>query len=164
MQIRRAIAADAPGIATVQVAAWRWAYAGLLPQAAIDARTFESRLAVWTRVLGAADQSERLAVADDGKIRGFASYGPARDGTGGELYALYLDREVAGTGIGRALHDRAIDDLRAAGHAHATLWVLDTNARAIAFYARCGWRNAGVQKSVDFAGEDRVELQLGRVL
>lgn len=164
MLIRPATAADAHGIARVHVTAWQWAYAGLLPQAAINERTFEQRLEKWTRVLDAADGPERVVVADDGAIRGFAAYGPARDGTDGELYALYIDREVIGTGVGRALHDRALEGLRAAGHARATLWVLETNAYALAFYARCGWMSANGEKVVDFAGENRVEIQIAREL
>ena len=105
MLIRPATAADVHGIARVHVAAWHWAYAGPLPQAAIDERTFERRLARWTRVLGAPDADERVVVADDA-ILGFAAYGPARDGTGGEVYALYVDPEVGGNGAGTTSGER----------------------------------------------------------
>ena len=46
IRIRSATLDDAAGIAEVHVASWRWAYTGLLPQAAIDQRTFERRLAL----------------------------------------------------------------------------------------------------------------------
>ncbi len=65
----------------------------------------------------------------------------------GCLYALYVDPGAQGAGVGRALHDRALEELRAAGAREAVLWVLVGNERARRFYERLGWR----------AEEDRVE-------
>lgn len=60
IRIRSATLDDAAGIAEVHVASWRWAYTGLLPQAAIDQRTFERRLAHWSRVLTEHTESVRI--------------------------------------------------------------------------------------------------------
>jgi GNAT superfamily N-acetyltransferase len=166
IRIRSATLDDAAGIAEVHVASWRWAYPGLLPQAAIDERTFAQRLANWSRVLG--EHTESVLVADDGRVCGLAAYGRERDDASanprGELYALYVEPRVARCGVGRALHDRALDALRLAGHTDAMLWVLDGNERALAFYACCGWTRSGVTMAAEFAGESRIELQLARAL
>jgi GNAT superfamily N-acetyltransferase len=53
----------------------------------------------------------------------------AGDGCG-ELQAIYVD--AAGRGVGRALHDAAVAELRVVGCTRALLWVLERNARAIA--------------------------------
>ncbi len=166
IKIRSAEVDDAAGIAEVHVASWRWAYAGLLPQAAIDERTFERRLANWTRVL--TEHTESVLVADDGRVCGLPAYGRERGDESvnarGELYALYVEPRVARRGVGRALHDRTLDALRLAGHAETILWALDGNEPALAFYARCEWARSGVTMVVEFAGESRIELQLSRAL
>src|SRR4051794_4922993 len=47
-----------------------------------------------------------------------------------------------GSGMGRALHDAALLTL-AQRYREATLWVLDSNTRARAFYERNGWSGDG---------------------
>jgi GNAT superfamily N-acetyltransferase len=79
----------------------------------------------------------------DGRIVGFASFGPSRDEDAsdrtGEVPAIYLDPAVLGTGVGRELFEAATTALRDAGFAHATLWVLEANAPARRFYEKAGW-------------------------
>jgi ribosomal protein S18 acetylase RimI-like enzyme len=43
----------------------------------------------------------------------------------------------------------ALDRLAAAGYEQATLWVLDTNARARRFYEAAGFRADGAEKPDD---------------
>jgi ribosomal protein S18 acetylase RimI-like enzyme len=86
----------------------------------------------------------RLYVADlDDRIVGYAGVGPERDSsvrpTTGELYALFTHPDVWGTGVGRALTDAALADLRAHGCDRVNLWVLDANTRARGFYRRYGF-------------------------
>lgn len=68
------------------------------------------------------------------------------DGTP-ELAALYLDPAAWGKGVGGALMDAALADLRERGFAEAVLWVLEGNERAIRFYERAGWYDDGARKS-----------------
>lgn len=73
---------------------------------------------------------------------GFASVGPCRDPDrpgAGELYAIYLLPEAWGCGVGRELIIAGLDVLAGFKFAEATLWVLDTNARARRFYETAGW-------------------------
>jgi L-amino acid N-acyltransferase YncA len=69
-------------------------------------------------------------------------------------------------GIGRALLSRAVDELRAGGHAEVVLWVLDGNARARRLYERAGWRADGGAKVEVMEGVDlsqvRYRLELER--
>ncbi len=131
--IRRATADDARAIAQVWVASWLGAYRGLMPDETLQAVNVEARSDTTRAVLE--EGSRRVFVVDDdGRIEGFASIGRARDpdaGDGvGELDALYLAPERWGCGLGAALHDAAIDELCFEGFNEATLWVLDSNARA----------------------------------
>ncbi len=147
--VRSATPEDAAAIAHVHVTAWRWAYAGLLDDAVLAGLDVDARRRLWERV--AAEGRATLLVAErDGAVVGFVSAGRSRDddaadGTG-EVYAIYLLREVQGTGVGAALMDAALAALAADGCARATLWVLATNDLARSFYERGGWRPDGTER------------------
>lgn len=164
MTIRDATVADARSIAEVHVAAWRWAYEGLLPDAVLDGLSTDEREAMWREGLSEARPGWGCLVAEErGGIVGFVGYGPpeAREETAGtgEVYAIYLDRSVAGTGVGRELFAQATDRLRDAGFARAFLWVLETNERARRFYERAGWNWDGTSSAHRF---DCAELPIVR--
>jgi GNAT superfamily N-acetyltransferase len=88
---------------------------------------------------------------EDGRVTGFAVTGPSEDADAqdktGEVYAIYLDPEQVGTGLGRALFEHAVEDLRERGFTEATLWVLETNERARRFYEVAGWKPDGTETS-----------------
>lgn len=168
-RIRLAVPDDAPGIGRVHVASWQATYPGIVPQPILDRMSVERRAAFWreaiTRTLDAStDAGERVwvAVGEGGEVAGFASIGPARDDdlapTAGELYAIYLDPEHWSTGLGRRLHDAAVDDL-AVRHDPLVLWVLTDNARARRFYERCGWVADGSARFLDFDGTPIEEIR-----
>jgi GNAT superfamily N-acetyltransferase len=114
------------------VASWQAAYAGLLPADFLSRLSAEERTAEWARRIG--DGAAVLVVEDGGVVAGFAASGP------GQLYALYVLPRFWGRGLGRALHDRVVEELSGDS---AVLWVLTKNERAKAFYARQGWQPDG---------------------
>ncbi|RZQ65879.1 GNAT family N-acetyltransferase [Amycolatopsis suaedae] len=144
--IRRATVGDAAGIAGVTVRGWQAGYAGLLPDAFLGSMSVADRADAWTEALRAPDPRSATLVADlAGAVAGFAHTGT--DGTRGELRALYVEPDRWRTGLGRALHDAALDAMRGKGFDVATLWVLDTNIRGRQFYARLGWTPDGGQRA-----------------
>jgi ribosomal protein S18 acetylase RimI-like enzyme len=148
--IREAELADAAAIAGVHVASWRWAYRGHLPDETLDALDPAARERQWRSAISGPSTSVLVAI-DRGAVVGFATVGPTDDddadpGTA-QLFAIYLVPEAAGRGIGSVLLGRAEELMRAAGSARATLWVLETNARARAFYERRGWAWDGTRSS-----------------
>jgi GNAT superfamily N-acetyltransferase len=169
-RVRPATEADARSIAELHVRAWRWAYRERLPASYLAALSVDARERQWRRSLADPEAANRLLVWDeDGHIRGFVAYGPARGeaqtATGaGKLLALYVDESLVGQGAGRALHDAALDALRAAGSAAAVLWVLEDNARGHAFYARQGWAPDGLRRSDAYGDEHRTAIRLARQL
>src|SRR5437867_6001616 len=104
-----------------------------MPDAVLDEIAVEPRERMWRQTLTAVESPLRVWIAEQsGEIVGFAATGPARGedaepGTA-EVYAIYLERVVQGTGVGRALFTRAVDDLRDRGYGAAILWVLESNA------------------------------------
>jgi ribosomal protein S18 acetylase RimI-like enzyme len=157
--IRPARTADAAQIALVHVRSWQGAYRGLLPQSYLDGLDPAQRATRWQLALAAPRLSRSgVLVADDGgKLLGFVDYSASRDGDAdrdqvGEVNALYLVPAAWGGGAGRLLMDAALARLTAAGFAQATLWVLDTNARARRFYDAGGWSADGAVKHDDSRG------------
>ena len=119
MTIRDATVADAQAIGEVHVRSWQAAYAGLIPADFLAGLSVQARAASWARLI--ADGGSVLVAEDDGVIVGFAAYGPGR------LFALYLLPEQWGRGLGRALHDRVVEELPGDS---AVLGVLSTTERA----------------------------------
>ncbi len=60
----------------------------------------------------------------------------------GLVWALFMDKDHEGRGLGRALLDAALDRLLAAGHAQAWL-TTGAGTRAERFYLRHGWQDMG---------------------
>ncbi|ONG57243.1 GNAT family N-acetyltransferase [Pseudoroseomonas deserti] len=153
ISIRRALPADAPAIAAVHVAAWRSAYAGLLPDLYL-AGLSEARLAtVYRRGLVERRDGEALfvAIARDtpdgpGQVVGFASGGKARRSglAEGEIATLYVLDDWRDQGIGRRLLRAAAAHLAAIGCHSAMLWVLTENP-ARWFYQHLGGRRVAVE-------------------
>jgi RimJ/RimL family protein N-acetyltransferase len=168
MIIREAMAEDAQAIAEVHVLSWQAAYLGVLPQALLDGLSVERRAARWSDVIGTEDTQTFVATrGPHGQVVGFISVGPSRDDDGdstvGELRAVYLRPETWYAGVGTQLHDAAMSALGQA-YERATLWVLDGNARARAFYERHDWRPDGTTKDEQFEGASLLEVRYRRSL
>ena len=75
----------------------------------------------------------------DGKLAGFASYGPASQPSVMKLHKLYLLPELHGRGLGSYLLQRCEQEVRAAGARRLMLSVNKRNTKAIAAYQRNGF-------------------------
>jgi len=163
--VRQAGADDAPGIARVQVQGWREAYTGRMPQSIIDDLDIGRATRSWRSAIerAAEDDAEGLGlwVAEaGGAVVGFVCAGDARDDDAPagrrEIFAIYVLASHYGSGAGQALMDAAI------GAAAASLWVLEDNPRARAFYRRNGFEPDGAVKDDDRWGEPVHEVRLVR--
>jgi ribosomal protein S18 acetylase RimI-like enzyme len=76
-----------------------------------------------------------------------------------ELQRFYLDRPAHGSGLASTLMDEVRATAAALGAGHLWLGVWENNARAIAFYVKCGYADVG-RKTFD-VGSDR---QVDRVM
>ena len=166
MEIRRALASDASGVATVHVRSWQATHKGLLPADFLDPLDVEARKVVWQQTIAEADwprSGTLVAVEANAHIIGFADVGHSRDADAGEhtgeLAALYLLPTVWGTGVGRRLMAAALNVLRDAGYADAILWVIDSNERARRFCEAGGWHVDGATKDVAIAQTPLAEVR-----
>ena len=164
---RRGTPEDAARVAEVWVRSWQEAYRDLLTPEEIANRTLEMRRADWAEAFSE-DRTSCWVAESDGRIVGFLVARPSPDDDldperTGEVSALYLVAAAHGLGIGAALMERAIVDLRTAGFGDATLWVLEGNAPAIGFYEHTGWAFDGARKDC-FGGADAPALRYRRTL
>ena len=140
-----------------------------MPDAVIDdvVASQPGRIERWrARIEGPEPRSGALVAELDGRVVGSAFWGPARDGDPtndlAEVYAIYLDPDALGRGIGRSLFAATVDAVVASGFSSAVLWVLESNGRARRFYEAAGWRPDGTTKTEERPGGALHELRYAR--
>lgn len=144
--IRLALPADADRLGAISARAWGATYPGIVPAMVLEEWIAGAPAGWHAAFAGQAPGSPwRAWVAErDGAAVGYATTTAARaewlpppDGAG-ELTNLYLDPDVIGTGVGRALYEHAASDLRARGFHPIVVWAFRDNALARRFYDRMG--------------------------
>lgn len=141
---------------------WQEAYAGLVDPERLAEKTsdIDLRIERWASALAdgvlrwiAVNPDPGAAVQD--RVIGFSSPGPARDEdapTPLELYAIYVRAKYWCSGLGYRLLDVAI------GKEAASLWVLDGNERATAFYRRQGFVEDGSRVDEPYFGVPEIRM------
>jgi GNAT superfamily N-acetyltransferase len=128
---------DAAALARVHVRSWRETYAGLLPGpflAQMNPGVYARR---WRRQLMTADSSDLVLCAEG--AGGLVGYCGASGGAGGaEVSTLYVVRPAQRRGVGKRLLTSAARVMADRGAPSLHLWVLNTNAKARAFYEHLG--------------------------
>ena len=164
VEVRVATTGDADGIADVQERTWQAAYRHVFPARELDRGGF-IRPERWRgRVAKPPAGWTTFVAVDEGIVAGFAAVGPSRDERGvGELYAIYVEPERWSTGLGRLLIEQCEEQLRGS-FSEATLWVLEDNPRARAFYERAGWSPDGGRKSEERWGVRAPEVRYRKTL
>ncbi len=157
VELRTAVPADAEAGAALHIACWREAYGPYVDPARLDERLADTArwIAAWTRQL--IDGPPRSLVEAGGELVGFSVVGSGRDDDAPavmELYALYVREAWWGSGVGQALWDATAPD------ESCSLWVLEANARAQAFYRRNGFAADGAREH--YAGLDAWEIRMVR--
>jgi GNAT superfamily N-acetyltransferase len=162
--LRRATAADAPGIARVRVDSWRTTYRGMIPDAYLDSMQVDASTALWDRVLAAGPNTTSVFVAEHGPdIVGFACgtmLKAPKHGLDAELAAVYLRREFQRSGLGRRFVGAVVDAQRTHGATGLLTWVIAGNKGARAFYEGLGGELI-VQQPFEWDGLELVEAGYG---
>lgn len=141
ISIRRARPADAAAVASVYSAAWREAYAGIIPGVALEQMLVRRGPRWWRSTIG---RSRPLVVLDVAEtVAGYIAYGRCRDRSlpaDGEIDELYLRPEYQGLGFGTRMFKAVRNELADRGTRRLAVWALADNERACAFYERRGGR------------------------
>jgi L-amino acid N-acyltransferase YncA len=165
MVIREAILTDAPGIARVHVDTWRSTYRGIVPDEFLANLSYEARERMWDTAITHANDSSFVYVAEDEQKRivGFASGGTSQSGDRaypGELYAIYVQKETQGKGIGRGLFGEVVKRLARSGIHSMILWVFRDNQPSRRFYEAMGGELL-YEKGFELAGAKLIEVAYG---
>ncbi|MDO5698301.1 MAG: GNAT family N-acetyltransferase [Dermatophilus congolensis] len=138
--VRMGEASDAECIAQVHRQVWRATYSELVaPEVLKRHLNSDDATTRWTSRLersGADAPPVWVGVDPEGEIVALGCSGPPRDPdhpVGWELWAINVMPSAQGTGLADMLMERLVADLP------AYLWVMEDNARAIAFYERHGF-------------------------
>jgi GNAT superfamily N-acetyltransferase len=162
LEIRRAEVADAEAGAWSHLLCWREAYAGLVDPGRLAERTsdLERRTEKWSGAIVAgivrwiALHPDPAASVED-RVVGFSSAALSRDEdapTPLELQMIYTRQQWWGSGLANRLLDVAV------GKEAASLWVLEGNHRARAFYRRHGFAEDGVRVDEPFFGVPEIRM------
>ncbi len=168
--IRRARLADAAAIGAVHVAAWRSAYAGILPDGYLTRMSVPRQAAHYDGAIRSAvgvhvATASGLDLGPTGgpaRIVGFVTGGPAQETRSqaplgdGEIETLYVLDDWRERGLGRRLMRAAAAHLAGAGCASAFLWVLRDNPSRW-FYERLGGRQAA-EATIQVGGAPVVQM------
>ena len=141
-RIVRATEENLPAISELAGVIWRACYPGIITHAQIDymlARMYSLDV-LREEIRSQGICYDRLLL--DGKLAGFASYGPAVEPGLMKLHKLYLLPEKQGRGLGSLLLQHVEREVRAGAGRRLILSVNKRNARAIAAYQRNGFVTA----------------------
>jgi ribosomal protein S18 acetylase RimI-like enzyme len=134
--IRPATSADADVISEILVAAGRAAWGPFLGEARVEDANG-----------GKLHPADLVAVDEEG-VFAFVAWNTAT----GEIERLYTHPRAWRRGAGRALLERAVEALRAAGLEQAWLVTEERNEGARRFYERVGWCEDGPARVRDWHG------------
>jgi GNAT superfamily N-acetyltransferase len=141
--VRLARTSDVDDIARIQVAAWRTAYADLLPAEVLDSLDADEIAWEWGRALLQPGMHRLLvAMGADGTAVGAAAVGPSPDpdaAGAGEISLLIVDPVHWREGHGSRLLQASVDHLVGAGHREALTWVPVDDEPRRAFLQSAGW-------------------------
>ncbi len=142
---------DAAELARVHVRAWRETYQGLLPAAYLERMSVVTHARRFRAALMSASPREVLLVAEGaGGLVGYC--GAAAAGEIGEIFTLYLVRRAQGRGFGGRMLVGAARGLAGLGARRLSVWVLEGNLRARAFYRHMGAGYAERRPARGFGG------------
>lgn len=159
---------DIPALAELVVLAWQIAYRHILPDALLDNLSIAQAKERWANMIKL-EHIFTLIAERDGRAIGFVRFGPTRDRDDdprlvGEVYAIYVHPDFWRMGAGEALLRGAIDQLRQRGFVELTLWTLQENRRARAFYEKQDLSLDHATKKIKRGGKTTIEVRYRRAL
>jgi GNAT superfamily N-acetyltransferase len=170
VSVRVGWAADAQGIATVQVKAWRRELGDLLPDEVLATMDADQFAASWQASMSTPqDARNRVLVAlERNTLRGFAVTTPSPDPDSdpiadGEVVELVVDPDHRRGGHGSRLLHACVDTLRADKFVRATCWVNTADDVRRRFLAESGWAPDGAHRELDLYGDGSIVVKQVRL-
>ena len=161
VRIRRGVIEDAAEASRMHARTWKVSYRGLVPDKLLDELSPGRWENGWRRGFESMDPTRVVHVAEiDGRIVGFAGGGRAPPGYVGEVYAIYVDPDRQGQGIGTTLLRAAAQGLVERGLVPIVIWTLFNNPASRGFYESRGGTVVGEKREL-FDGYELHEVAYG---
>jgi len=151
IRIERATLGDAPPLAELARATFLATFESLFPGHESDLAAYLDRTFA-TRKLAASIRkpANRYWLAHDGadavgyaKLKLGSAHALCRGDNPAQLQKIYVCDRAKGSGVGRSLVEKVVEEARTDGADALWLSVHEANDRAVKFYARSGWRDVG---------------------
>lgn len=165
MTIRRAGSGDAETVGRIHVESWNVAYRGIMPDEVIARTDLAYRTAFWAERIADPEWPVYL-LEKQGQAVAFCQMIPTRDADDdaarvGHITSLHVLPDRRGHGYGRALMDHVLAEFQRRAFAQVTLWVLEENQSARAFYEKYGFRLDGGSRSYPRTNVPEVRYRIG---
>lgn len=161
MRIRKAVLADAKGIAKVHVDSWKTTYVNIVPEDYLNNLTYERREKLWKSNIP--NGGVYVAETEEEDIVGFSTGGKKRTneypGYTGELYAIYILKEHQRLGLGKLLVRPIMEELKQQNMSTMIVKVLENNNSCL-FYEALGGKKMDTVEN-QFSGKRLKEYVYG---
>lgn len=139
-KIRDSVIEDAYRVAQVRVRSWQSNYSKILDPKFLEGMSIESSFQKRLSIIKSAIHSN-LVAEYEGVVIGFSDAGESRNPKNkkeAEIYALYIDDDFKGNGVGSKLLEQQMRILKSQGYESLVIWVLKENQPACSFYKSKG--------------------------
>ncbi len=143
-QVRNAVLSDMPRLGHIMAVSFRSAFRDFVPKEVLAACAVEENCAGLLEGLFREGKLRLLM----GNGQGFLAW--QEEGEWAEIAAIHSLPESWGTGLGAALLDGALAQIRSAGKNGVFLWAFRDNLRARRFYEKQGFRRDGGERTNEF--------------
>lgn len=170
MTLRQATSADAEAVGRIHVESWNVAYRGIMPDDVIALTDLSYRTQFWAERIADREWPVFL-LEENGKSVAFCQMVPSKDPDDdparvGHITSIHVLPHLRGRGHGRVLMEHVLHEFQKRGFTQVTLWVLEENRKARAFYQKYGFeRDGGTRRySKTDVPEVRYRIHLDRAL
>ena len=140
--IRKLDIEDSLEMGAIHSDAWHDTYRGIIDDRELDAMSSKTRHQAWERIFEERGADQQLhGIFGAKKLLGIIGWGPTRDKSipiDHEIYMINIPQDYQGNGLGNALMNKAIDELKKTA-SEVCLWVIKENTRAVNFYTKRGF-------------------------
>lgn len=165
--VRPAVDDDVDEIVRIQAGTWRAAYAGLVPDAALDGLTSDDARTAWLDAVHAGDGYHVLVAVEGAHTVGFgaaAFYAGSHGASIAEVSTLLVEPRWGRRGHGGRLLAGAAAALREHGAEQGRAWVPERDDASRRFYLRAGWEPDGAVRTLDTGDGTLREVRLAGTL
>ena len=160
IEVREAVLADAKELGSIMSRSFYAAFSAFISQETLDAcAKEESCIALMTQLLAEGNMHFLLGLLD-GRPVGELVWSDADTPNAGEIQAIHSLPESWGSGLGAAMLEKALADMRKHGKKSAALWAFKENTRARRFYEKHGFAFIGEERVSEFDGALEVRYTL----